>query len=283
MNALSISEVAARTGVAPGTLRMWEQRYGFPVPERTPSGYRRYDGAIVTRVRRVVELRGRGLSMPAAIERAQDREDLPTDRASIYAAVAGGAGAPPQRLRKRTLLALSRAIEDEAIASASSPVAFGAFQEAGFYRAVEHRWRELARIADAACAFASFDELRAPEGGPVEVPIGAPDALGNEWSVIVDAPGFSACLLAWEPPSSRERGGPEDLDRRFEAVWTVDPEVTRQAAGIATRLAGRVDAGLGARLEGLLADRPLAVDHPGPALTALTNRMLAYVERSLLA
>jgi DICT domain-containing protein len=282
MNALSISEVAARTGVAPGTLRMWEQRYGFPVPERTPSGYRRYDGGVVTRVRRVVELRGRGLSMPAAIERAQDRDDLTTDRASIYAAVAGGAGAPPQRLRKRTLLALSRAIEDEAIAGASSPVAFGAFQQAGFYRAVEHRWRELARLADAACVFASFETLREPDGAPVEVPIGAPDALGNEWAVIVDAPGFSACLLAWEPPSALERGGPDDLDRRFEAVWTVDPEVTRQAAGIAARLAGRADAGLGARLEGLLADRPLAIDAPAPALTALTNRMVAYLERSLL-
>lgn len=280
MNALSISEVAARTGVAPGTLRMWEQRYGFPVPERTPSGYRRYGGEVVTDVRRVVELRARGLSMAAAIERAQDRADLPTDRASLYAAVSGVAGAPPQRLRKRTLLALSRAIEDEAIASASSPIAFGAFQEEAFYRGVEHRWRELARLADAACVFATFEAQRELDGHPAEVPIGGPDALGNEWAVIVDAPGFSACLLAWEPPSTLERGGPSDLDRRFEAVWTVDPEVTRQASGIAARLASRADAALGARLEALLADRPLALDRPAPALTALTNRMVAYVERA---
>ena len=39
---LTIREMAARTGVPQGTLRMWETRYGFPVPERLPSGHRRY-------------------------------------------------------------------------------------------------------------------------------------------------------------------------------------------------------------------------------------------------
>ena len=32
---LTIKEVAERTGVAGGTLRLREQRYGFPVPNRT--------------------------------------------------------------------------------------------------------------------------------------------------------------------------------------------------------------------------------------------------------
>ena len=40
---LSIREVAEQTGLAPGTIRMWEQRYGFPSPRRTASGYRRYE------------------------------------------------------------------------------------------------------------------------------------------------------------------------------------------------------------------------------------------------
>jgi len=30
------------TGISPHTLRMWERRYGFPVPDRTPGGARRY-------------------------------------------------------------------------------------------------------------------------------------------------------------------------------------------------------------------------------------------------
>jgi DNA-binding transcriptional MerR regulator len=275
MNSLSIKEVSERTGVAAGTLRMWEQRYGFPVPERTASGYRRYRGEVVDALRRVVQLRENGLSMAAAIERAREGRELPTDRPSIYAAVTGARDVPRQRLRKRTLVALSRAIEDEALARAAGPVVFAAFQEQRFFRPVRHRYRELARLADAVGVFADFAQVRDEPGEPLEIPIGAADALGNEWVVIVDAPGFSACLLGWEPPRPDDA---HEAGRAFEAVWTVDPYVTREAAQIAARLVGRADAGNGARLEGLLSDRPLATEHPTPALTALTNRMIAYVE-----
>ena len=44
------------------------------------------------------------------------------------------------------------------------------------------------------------------------------------------------------------------------------------------RLVGRQDAALGDKLTGMLADRPLAYDEPAPTLTALTNRMVAYME-----
>jgi MerR family transcriptional regulator, light-induced transcriptional regulator len=271
---LSIKEVAERTGVAAGTLRMWEQRYGFPLPDRTPSGYRRYRGEVVEAVRRVVQLREGGLSMAAAIDRARERRQLPTDRPSIYAAVTGTAGMPRQRLRKATLIALSRAIEDEALARAAGPVAFGAFQRESFYRGAERRYRELARVGDAVTVFADFGAVAEEPGEPLQIPIGATDALGSEWVVVVDAPGFSACLLAWEPPEEAEH----DRDRVFEAVWTVDPRVTREAAVVAARLVGRADPAQGERLEALLSDRPLAVEHATPALTALTNRMIAYLQ-----
>ena len=39
------------------------------------------------------------------------------------------------------------------------------------------------------------------------------------------------------------------------------------------------DVGEVERLEELLTDRPLALEEPAPALTALTNRMVAYLER----
>src|SRR3954465_3114323 len=101
---LAIKDVAERTGVAAGTLRMWEQRYGFPVPDRTASGYRRYREEGVESRRRVARLGEGGFSMPAAIGRAQEGRELPTDRPSIYAAVTGMRDVPPQRLRKSTLL-----------------------------------------------------------------------------------------------------------------------------------------------------------------------------------
>ena len=53
MNGLAISDVAERTGIAAGTIRMWEQRYGFPEPERTTAGYRLYSEDDVEALRRV--------------------------------------------------------------------------------------------------------------------------------------------------------------------------------------------------------------------------------------
>jgi DICT domain-containing protein len=274
---LAIKDVAERTGIAAGTIRMWEQRYGFPAPGRTASGYRRYNEEDVEALRKVVALRHRGLSVPAAIARARDAGG-PSDHPSIYAAVAASdVAARPHVLKKSTLVALSKAIEHEALALAAAPVVFAAFQREPFYRRVEQRYRRLALHADAAAVFADFPGgVRHRQGAPAEIPIAPGDALGNEWAVVIDAPGYAACLLAWEQPA--EPGGPGDRDRRFEAIWTVDPRATRHAAQVAARLAGRGDPAFGERLEELLADRPLALEEPAPALTALTNRIVSYLE-----
>jgi DICT domain-containing protein/predicted DNA-binding transcriptional regulator AlpA len=275
---LAIKDVSELTGIAAGTIRMWEQRHGFPTPMRTSSGYRRYTEGDVEALRRVMAYRHRGLSVGAAIDRARETGG-PSDHPSIYAAVAAtDHGAQPHVLRKSTLVQLSRAIEHETLAHAAAPLLFGAFQREEFYRDVEPRYRRLAKHADAAVVFADFREVRREPGAPVEIPIPRDDALGNEWAVVVDAPGYAACLLAWEQPGVTEPGGARDPDRRFEAIWTVDPRAARRAAEVAARLAGRADAALGERLEGLLADRPLATERPAPALTALTNRVVAYLE-----
>ena len=136
----------------------------------------------------------------------------------------------------------------------------------------------MSKLADAAVVFADFPAVRKPPGGPIEIPISSDDALGNEWAVVVDAPGYAACLLAWEQPGDTAPGDPNDLRRRFEAIWTIDPLATRRAAQVGARLAARVDPETGERLQALLADRPLALEEPAPALTALTNRIVAYLE-----
>jgi MerR family transcriptional regulator, light-induced transcriptional regulator len=182
-------------------------------------------------------------------------------------------------LRKSTLIALSRAIEHETLAHAAAPVLVAAFQHEPFYREVQARYRRMARMADAAMVFADFAGVRHPrDGGPVELPIDPEDALGNEWAVVVDAPGYAACLLAWEQPGVTEPGDRGDLGRRFEAIWTVDPAATRRAAQVGARLASRADPAYGHGVEELLAERPLALEQPAPALTALTNRVVAYLE-----
>jgi len=274
---LAIKDVAERTGIAAATIRMWEARYGFPEPSRTPSGYRVYTDDDVEVLRRAGSLRDRGLSVAAALSRARE-SGAASDRPSLFGAIASGEEpVPARRLHKRTLLAMSRAIEDETLARAAAPVVVGAFQSTRNFAAVEHRYERLARNADACLVFADFEATDARPGHPTRIPIGAADALGNEWAVVVDAPGFAACLLAWETPESQRARLPES-ERRFEALWTLDPRVVRRAALVGAALAARAEPEIGGRVEALLRDRPLAFESPAPSLTALTNRMIGNLD-----
>lgn len=57
---LSIGALSRATGVPVETLRTWEARYGFPVPERKPSGHRVYPLSSIPRLRRIAEALSRG-------------------------------------------------------------------------------------------------------------------------------------------------------------------------------------------------------------------------------
>ncbi|HZL99479.1 MAG TPA: MerR family transcriptional regulator [Planctomycetota bacterium] len=57
---LSIGELSRATGLSIDTLRVWERRYGRPVPVRLPSGHRRYTPADARWLRRVAEALARG-------------------------------------------------------------------------------------------------------------------------------------------------------------------------------------------------------------------------------
>src|SRR5215213_6382217 len=104
MEQLGIGDVAELTGIAVGTLRMWEQRHGFPVPERTSTGFRRYSPDDVEILRRAVALREQGMSVAAALERAREVAK-PAATPSLFGSVVTGNGLPlrPRRLRKSTL------------------------------------------------------------------------------------------------------------------------------------------------------------------------------------
>src|ERR1700761_1067868 len=67
---LSISEVSRRTGIPVAGLRNWEQRYGLPRPQRSPSGQRRYTEADCDLLTEVLRHRAAGLSLPAAMAQA---------------------------------------------------------------------------------------------------------------------------------------------------------------------------------------------------------------------
>jgi DICT domain-containing protein len=271
---LPISAVAEATGVSAAVLRAWEQRYGFPVAARAESGHRRFDAQQVEEIRRVVRERDAGLSLERAIERARSRERDAQVPTSIFAALRRRRpDLPVHGLRPRTMLAISRAIEDECCAQADAPMLFGSFQREPLYRRSQPRWRELARTATVAVVFADFARNRTPKRGPVEVALPETSALRREWAVICDAPDAAACLAGVELPADDEPRG-----RRFEALWSVDPVVVRDAAEVAAQLA-RHYTNDAYRIEAVPPGGPT---DPAVALrraTALTNRIVAYLER----
>lgn len=71
---LSIGALSRATGIPVETLRTWENRYGFPIPERKPSGHRVYPLDAVPRLNRIAEAIAAG-HRPGQVVGASD-EDL---------------------------------------------------------------------------------------------------------------------------------------------------------------------------------------------------------------
>lgn len=90
--AIRTNAAAAMLGISPNTLRSWERRFGFPVPERTAGGHRQFDLGQIEALR-------------AAFEETQN-----TSSAIAVARQRGAGPASPARLRS----ALARFDEDGA-------------------------------------------------------------------------------------------------------------------------------------------------------------------------
>ncbi len=181
------------------------------------------------------------------------------------------------------MLAISRAIEDECLASGDRPVVIGSFQTLRAYRASEPRWRELARTASSVTVVAAFPPEWRATGAVRTVVVAPASPLRREWAVVCDGPTSAACLLGVE----RKRLS-RDEPRRFEAIWSVVPELVRDAATIGAALAGVDDAeGLAGELpasDPALVVRRRRRDHPcdrlpRPAHDTLTVRGAAVERR----
>lgn len=268
---LTTHQLAERTGLRPGTLRMWESRYGFPRPARSSGGHRRYTEREAQLIRHVVALRDRGMSLSSAIERARAAA-LPAP-SSIFAGLRDQRpGLQPAVLGKRALLCLTRALEDEYCAQGASGVLIGSFQRTAFYRQSELRWRELARTARLAVALADFPAPRREPGRPWEVPVAREHPLAREWALVIDAPGARACLAAWEKLSDSE---PPEHRRRFEVLWSLDPEVVELARATAGLIIGDFapDVALELGSPGAGAGAPPDLGF----VSALVHRMVGYL------
>jgi MerR family transcriptional regulator, light-induced transcriptional regulator len=148
----------------------------------------------------------------------------------------------PQRLRKATLLSRSN-------------------------------WKELARTARSATAFADFGaSSRDGRLALVHLPEEAP--MRREWSLVCDADDHTAVMAAWELPGQDRV---PDRDRAFECIWSLEPRAVRDAA--------RVCAQLEAVLTGS-PDDPSESEAPAPEAsddlrdaTTMFERLVFYVDR----
>lgn len=266
---LTISAVAARTGVSVPVLRAWERRFGFPRPERLDSGHRRYPEAEVARIQHVVAARASGRSLEAAIELGRATAAVPgVEERSIFAALRN---ARPDLtvavIGRRTMLALSRAIEDECSAQAERAHLVAAFQREDAYRRAGDRWGPISASATSTIVFADFPSSTR-RGDVFEIALSPQSPVHREWGVVCDAPGSAAVLAGWERPEGT-----------FEALWTVDPGAVRLATAVARAIAA-VEA---PELELPPAPEPVTdLGDPTLALrraTAVTNRVVAYLDR----
>lgn len=272
---LSISDLADRTGVSAATLRTWESRYGYPSPRRLAGGHRRYHDRDIDAIKDIVRRRSTGQTISAAIAAAVAQYEQPEP--SIFAGLRRRRpDLQPRVVRKPTLLALSRAIEDECCARADAPVLFASFQQRRFYEQVRDRWTELARTARAVMVFADFDEQPDPDDAPLHVPVPARAALRREWVLVCDASDYPACVAGWEHPGQNALA---DSERRFETIWTVDPQAVREAARICARLVDSYTTASGAAVVRLLSDdTPPAASDDLRRADGLLNRTLGYLD-----
>lgn len=271
---LSIRDLAGRTGVPPATLRSWEARYGVPEPSRLPGGHRRYDEQQVWRVEEMLRLRDSGVGLAVAAGQVAAVADPSTT--SVFAGLrARHAALSPRVLRKSTLLALAWALEDECTARAEQPALYASFQRVAQYEQARTRWDELTRTARTVVVFADFTDSPSPRDAPIKVPVPVDSPMRREWSVVCDSVTYPACLSAWQVPPA-----PGDQEPRFEAVWSVEPGVVRDAALISATLATTWAPQLAEVLAPAATGTAPSASADLRRATGLLDRMLGYLDRA---
>ena len=151
-----------------------------------------------------------------------------------------------------------------------------AFQEPHFWRQSADRWGNLISRSDSAVAIAAFRQSR-KRGSVFEVaaPPGTP--ILRQWAVVCDSPTFSACLVGIE---QLETNASAAGSRRFEALWTVEPLAVREAARTGFALAADLYTGIPTEIGRRLQQPAKATYDSIRVATAITNRIVAYMDGS---
>jgi MerR family transcriptional regulator, light-induced transcriptional regulator len=245
---LSIGALSRATGIPVETLRTWESRYGYPVPERKPSGHRVYPLTAVPRLRRIAEALSRG-HRAGQVVIASD-EDL-TDLLASTPQARAPAPEPPVNARagSEDLIALVARFDAERLTrllltdwARLGPVTFLETRIAPAVRAVGEAWEAgqlevrhehflSERVGDLLRSLRLPFEERA--SGPLVVLAslpGEPHSLGLQMAALtLAAAGCRILFLGTEVPPDQVAGLARDLGARAVAI-----SVSRASRGSAS-------------------------------------------------
>ena len=82
--------VSQQLGLAPGTLRGWEQRYGIVHPTRTEGGYRLYDDDDLDTLQAMADLVAGGMQPAQAAEQIRSGRVTPSSQNRLTVGARGG-------------------------------------------------------------------------------------------------------------------------------------------------------------------------------------------------
>ena len=213
---------------------MWEQRYGFPEPARTASGYRVYTDEDVDPLRRVRAARRRAVRAGRARARRGPPPARPTGPRS-------SARSPAATSRSRAAAAQAHAAGDLArdrgrdAGPRRRPVVIGAFQSVRQLRgrraplraarARRRRLRGVRRLRAPRERAGTRPRSRSRRGRRARQRVGGGDRR----------PGLRRVPARLGDPESQRDDHLPDRERRFEALWTLDPRVVRRPRSSAPR------------------------------------------------
>src|ERR1700683_4202835 len=83
MSAIRTNAAAAMLGVSPSTLRSWERRFGYPMPQRTEGGHRQFE---LTEIEALRQSFSETHDISSAISIARERGEGPSSPARLHAA-----------------------------------------------------------------------------------------------------------------------------------------------------------------------------------------------------
>ncbi|HYM46233.1 MAG TPA: MerR family transcriptional regulator [Solirubrobacteraceae bacterium] len=86
MTSIRTNAAAAMLGVSPNTLRSWERRFGYPMPQRTEGGHRQFELAEIEALRQAF---AETHDLASAVSIARERGEGPSSPARLQTALQG--------------------------------------------------------------------------------------------------------------------------------------------------------------------------------------------------